>query len=197
MKKLLFALIAVLGILPLDAGDFVLVRNHKPQCSIVLPENDNGSGVVGTAVWHFNQTLKTITGTTLPTVRKVNHTANGVTLAVRSIKTERAVVPYEVAMCSVEDGKIKEYLHTFLKVAFTEDNEKAEYANRMGYASPRLSTVIPDLIKFSANRLIVGVNPSAALEVFNKIAKPLRYSFSNDVHVIQPAALKYEGEKRG
>lgn len=129
--------------------------------------------------------------------KKINHTANGVTLAVRSIKTERAVVPYEVAMCSVEDGKIKEYLHTFLKVAFTEDNEKAEYANRMGYASPRLSTVIPDLIKFSANRLIVGVNPSAALEVFNKIAKPLRYSFSNDVHVIQPAALKYEGEKRG
>ncbi len=129
--------------------------------------------------------------------KKVNHTANGVTIACRAIKTERAVVPYEVAMCSVEDGKIKEYMHTFLKVAFTEDNEKAEYANRMGYASPRLSTVIPDLLKFSAGRLIVGVNPSAVLEVFNKIAKPLRYTFSNDVHVLQPAALKYEGEKKG
>ena len=129
--------------------------------------------------------------------KKINTTANCVSLAVRALKTERAVVPYEVAMCSVEKGKIKEYIHTFLRVAFTEDSDKAEYANRMGYAAPRLSTVIPDLLKFSADRLIVGVNPAAALELFNKIAKPLRYSFANDVHVVQQSALKYEGEKKG
>ena len=126
-----------------------------------------------------------------------NNNADCVSVAVRAIKTERAVVPYEIAMCSVENGKIKEYVHTFLKVAFTEDSDRAEYANRMGYSSPRLSTVIPDLIKFSANRLIVGVNPAAALELFNAIAKPLRYSFSNDVHVVQQSALKFDGAKKG
>ena len=96
MKKLLFALIAVLGILPLDAGDFVLVRNHKPQCSIVLPENDNGSGVVGTAVWHFNQTLKTITGTTLPTVRKAPE-GNRITFVLREADSLLTVDNYTLS----------------------------------------------------------------------------------------------------
>ncbi len=130
-------------------------------------------------------------------VKRSNASANCVTVAVRAIKTERALIPYEVAMCSVEGGKIKEYIHTFLRVAFVEDSEKAEFANRMGYSSPRLSTVIPDLIKFSAGRLLVGVNPSGAIELFNKIAKPLRYSFSNDIHVVPQSALKFEGEKKG
>ena len=129
--------------------------------------------------------------------KKINPTANGIAIAVRSIKTERAVVPYEVAMCSIESGKITEYLHTFLRVSFAENSERAEYANRMGYTSPRLSTVIPDLIKFTANKLVIGVNPTLALDLFNTVAKPLRYSFNNDVHVVQQSAVKVEGEKRG
>ena len=131
-----------------------------------------------------NQTRKTDTG------------ANGIVLVLHSLKTERAFVPYEIAMCKIESGKITEYLHTYLKVAFTEETERAIFANQKGYSSPRLSTVIPDLVKFTAGHLIVGTNPSSALDLLNVTAKPLRYLFSNDVHVVQPPA-KGEGVKKG
>ena len=124
-------------------------------------------------------------------------TAQGVCVAIRSLRAERVSVPYEIAMCSIEQGKIKEYLHTFLKVAFSDDSEIADFANRMGYSSPRLATIIPDLIKFTADKLIIGVNPSNTLDLLNSIAKPLRYFFSNDVHVIQVSALKGEETKGG
>ena len=115
-----------------------------------------------------------------------------VTVSLKSLRNERVLVPYEIAMCRVEGGKITEYIHTFLKVAFSEVSEKANYANQKGYASPRLSTVIPDLIKFSAGHLLVGLNPAAALDLLNATAKPLRYLFKNEIHIIQSSSLKKE-----
>ena len=129
--------------------------------------------------------------------RAEHNGATGVVLVLRTHKTERFFVPYEVAMCEVEGGKIREYLHTYLKVAFTDDSEKAVFANQKGISAPRLSTVIPDLIKFSAGKLIVGLNPAANLDLLNVTAKPLRYLFRNDLHVIQPALLKEENGKKG
>ena len=123
--------------------------------------------------------------------------AAGVAIVLRTLKTERFFVPYEVAMCGIEGGKITQYLHTYLKVAFTEESEKAAFANQKGIASPRLSTVIPDLIKFSAGKLIVGLNPTGALDLLNVTAKPLRYLFKNDVHVIRPEQLKEEKSRKG
>ena len=112
-----------------------------------------------------------------------------VSLAMRTLDTERDTIPYEIALCLIEGGKIKEYIHTFLKVAFKEDSDIADYANRMGYSSPRLSTIIPDLIKFTAGKLLVGTDPATVLEILNKIAKPLRYHFSNDLHVVKESVL--------
>ena len=99
------------------------------------------------------------------------------------------------AWLEIEDGKIKEYIHTYLKVAFKEDTDIADFANRMGYSSPRLSTIIPDLLKFTADKLLVGTDPAAVLEILNKIAKPLRYRFSNDLHVVKQSVLESLGTK--
>ena len=51
----------------LSAADFALVRGNKAQSSIVLP--DGSPKAVGIAVNHFNEMLKTITGTRLPVVK--------------------------------------------------------------------------------------------------------------------------------
>ena len=130
---------------------------------------------------------------------KVRHisSAEGVAIALRSLKTERFFVPYEVAMCKMRSGKITEYLHTYLKVAFTDGSDRAEFANQKGIAAPRLSTVIPDLIKFSAGETVIGLNPSAALDLLNATAKPLRYRFQNDIQVIQQSAIKEEKGRKG
>lgn len=104
-----------------------------------------------------------------------------VTVAVRSIKTERAFVPYEIAMCHVEGTDIVEYVHTFLKVHFTEKSDRAEYANAKGYAAPRFASVIPDLIKFAEGKTMVAANPQFVLDLLNGTAKPLRYFFKNEV----------------
>ena len=122
--------------------------------------------------------------------KRVNTSAAGVTIAVRALKAERVTVPYEVALCAIEKGKITEYIHTYLKVAFSEDSEIAEFANRMGYSSPRLATVVPDLIKFTSGKLLIGSNPAGALEMLNAVAKPLRYLFANDLHVLQLPSAK-------
>lgn len=104
-----------------------------------------------------------------------------VTVAIRSIKTERAFVPYEIAMCHVEGKDIVEYLHTFLKVHFTEKSDRAEYANAKGYASPRFASIIPDLIKFTEGKTMIAANPQFVLELLNGTAKPLRYLFKNEI----------------
>ncbi|GEM_PF-3249370 len=103
-----------------------------------------------------------------------------VTVAIRAIKTERAFVPYEIAMVSLEGSKIREYVHSYLKVAFTEKSDRAAFANEKGYASPRLSTIIPDLIKFASGKILVAVNPQFVLDLLNQTAKPLRYLFDNE-----------------
>ena len=120
-----------------------------------------------------------------------------VTAAIRAIKTERAFVPYEIAMCYVEGNKIREYVHSYLKVAFTEKTERAEFANAKGYASPRLSTVVPDLIKFSAGKLIVASNPQFLLDLLNQTAKPLRYLFSNESRAFSLSQNKGETKVEG
>ena len=132
-----------------------------------------------------------------PDRRAVGSELAGIAVSVRSLKTERAFVPYEVAMCKIEHGKISEYMHTYLMVAFTEESERAAFANQKGITAPRLSSVIPDLIKFTAGHLIVGLNPTATLDLLNVTAKPLRYLFRNDVHIIQPSLLKGENVKKG
>ena len=133
--------------------------------------------------------------------RPERHVANthpaAVVLVVRSLKTERLFVPYEIALCEVEGGTISRYMHSYLKVAFTDDSETAAFANKKGYASPRLSTVIPDLVKFTAGKLVVGLNPSAALDLLNLTAKPLRYFFANDVHVLHASLVKDEKGRKG
>lgn len=121
----------------------------------------------------------------------------GLVLTIRGMKTEKFFVPYEIAMIKVANGRITEYLHTYLKVAFSDGSEKAEFANKKGYGSPRLSTVIPDLIKFSAGELVIGLNPSASLDLLNMTAKPLRYQFRNDVHVLSSAEAKDGSLKKG
>ena len=52
----------------LSGGEFTLVKGNQAKCSLVLPA-DAPSAVVRAAL-NFNSTLKTITGTTLPVVRK-------------------------------------------------------------------------------------------------------------------------------
>ena len=128
---------------------------------------------------------------------QVSRTASGVVVVLRSLKNERFFVPYEIALCEVEQGEIKQYMHTYFKVAFTDGSDKAIFANQKGYASPRLSTVIPDLVKFTAGKLLVGVNPTAAIDLLNVTAKPLRYLFRNDVHVIPQSALNGDAHKKG
>ena len=123
--------------------------------------------------------------------------ASGVVIVLRSLKNDRAFVPYEIALCEVEQGEITQYMHSYFKVAFTDGSEKATFANEKGYAAPRLSTVIPDLIKFTAGKLLVGVNPASALDLLNQTAKPLRYAFRNDLHVIPQSSLNGEKVKKG
>ena len=127
--------------------------------------------------------------------KRHNPTAYGVSVAMRSLKNERSYVPYEIAMCEIEKGEITRYLHTYLKVAFTDGSDKAAFANQKGYSSPRLSTVIPDLIKFTAGRLLIGFNPAAIMDLLNLTARPLRYLFHNDLHVISPSATGENAKK--
>ena len=68
----------------LSGSDFALVRNNQPQCFILLPA-DASKNIV-TAVGHFNETLKTITGTQLPTVHKEAH-GNRIVLDVKPVKS--------------------------------------------------------------------------------------------------------------
>jgi len=124
-------------------------------------------------------------------------TATGVVIALRSLKNERFFVPYEIALCEVVAGEIKTYIHTYFKVAFTDGSDKAVFANQKGYSSPRLSTVIPDLIKYTAGKMLVGVNPASAIDLLNVTAKPLRYLFRNDVHVIPQSSIDAETIKKG
>ena len=125
------------------------------------------------------------------------HDVSGVVIVLRSMKNERFLVPYEIALCEVERGEITTFLHTYFKVAFTDGSDRALFANRKGYTAPRLSTVIPDLIKYTAGKLLVGVNPASAIDLLNTTAKPLRYLFRNDVHVIPQSALSGENLKKG
>ena len=82
MKKSFFVVMAAFMLIKLAAADFALVQNRQPKCSIVLPEKETGSGTLGTEVWYFNQTLKTITGATLPVVRK-DPAGNRITFVIR------------------------------------------------------------------------------------------------------------------
>ena len=68
MKSKLAILIAAVLLFDLAAADFELVKDRQPKCSIVLPEKSKD--YVAVAAWRFNRTLKTITGTTLPVVKK-------------------------------------------------------------------------------------------------------------------------------
>ena len=65
--KTFFVLAAAVLAVGLSAADFTLVRGNRAQSAIVLPAD--APKAVGTAVEHFNQTLKTITGTALPVVK--------------------------------------------------------------------------------------------------------------------------------
>ena len=118
-----------------------------------------------------------------------------VTVAIRTIKTERAYVPYEVAMCFVKGKSIVEYVHTFLKVNFTEKSERAQYANSKGYASPRFSSVIPDLVKFAEGKTLVAVNPQFVIDLLNGTAKPLRYVFSNEIRAFSDVLPTSGGQR--
>ena len=64
MRNSLLIIGATVLLLDLAGADFALVRNNRPQCSIVLPEKPPKK--VSLAVVRFNQALKTITGTALP-----------------------------------------------------------------------------------------------------------------------------------
>lgn len=116
-----------------------------------------------------------------------------VAVSIRSIKTDRNYVPYEVAMCHIEGDKIVSYVHTYLKVAFTEKSERAQYANAKGYASPRLSSIIPDLIKYTEGKTLVAVNPKYMLDLLNETAVPLRYRFTNETKVFSDP-IRHDGE---
>jgi len=120
-----------------------------------------------------------------------------VTVSIRTIKTDRYFIPYEVAMCHVEGNKIRSYLHTYLKVAFTEKTDRAQFANSRGYSSPRLSSVIPDLIKYTEGKTLVAVNPKFMLDILNETAVPLRYRFTNETKVYSEAVHRdQEGVER-
>ena len=105
------------------------------------------------------------------------------------------LLPMVTAFATREGAE--EYVHTFLKVAFTEKTDRAQYANAKGYSAPRFSSVIPDLIKFTAGKMLVGVNPASAIDLLNVTAKPLRYLFRNDVHVIPQSAFDADKTKKG
>ena len=66
--------------LDLAAADFALVKNHQPECSILLPEKENGK--IAAAAAHFNEDLKTITGAALPIVRD-DPQGNRITFVIR------------------------------------------------------------------------------------------------------------------
>ena len=80
MKKNLFIAAAVILSWNLAASDFVLVRDKRPQCTIIMPEKPPKT--VSLAVLRFNRALKTITGTALPVVKR-DVPGNRITLAVR------------------------------------------------------------------------------------------------------------------
>ena len=66
--KLFFVIAGAVFAAGLSAADFALVRGNQAQSAIVLPAGSPKA--VGTAIGHFNQTLKTITGATLPVVKQ-------------------------------------------------------------------------------------------------------------------------------
>ena len=117
-----------------------------------------------------------------------------VTVSIKTIETERAKVPYEVAMCHVEGNAIVSYVHTYLKGAFTEQTESAQYANSKGYSSPRFSSVIPDLVKFAEGKTLVAVDPKSTLAILNGAARPLRYYFANKSQIFSGKPAITEGE---
>ena len=63
---------------------FELVRENRAACSIVLP--DEAPKAVAEAVENFNETLKTITGTALPTVKE-SPSGSRILLDVRPVKS--------------------------------------------------------------------------------------------------------------
>ena len=68
LKKNILLILSFSFLLPITGNDFVLVRDHKAECSIVLPKASRDKAA--DAARRFNQTLKTITGTSLPVVKQ-------------------------------------------------------------------------------------------------------------------------------
>ena len=69
---------------PESRTSFELVRENRAACSIVLP--DGAPKAVAEAVENFNETLKTITGTALPTVKE-SPEGNRIVLEIHPVKS--------------------------------------------------------------------------------------------------------------
>ncbi len=83
IKSILAASAAILTVV-LSGGEFALIQENRAKCTIVLPAN--ASPAVVKAAANFNRTLKTITGTSLPTVKKET-AGNRIVFSLRKIES--------------------------------------------------------------------------------------------------------------
>ncbi|NCA67698.1 MAG: hypothetical protein EOM87_06520 [Clostridia bacterium] len=109
-----------------------------------------------------------------------------------SIPKSNEEIIYEIACIVINDGKFTEYYHTYLKSP-RSDNMNIEAKVKV-MTAPRLSTVIPDLIKFTAGRIILALDVFNSVKTLNEVAKPLRYVFHNELKEVKSYGKKSKGD---
>ncbi len=120
--------------------------------------------------------------------QKPRHSGEVIAMHCLTLSKANERIIYEIACIRLKDGKPLDYYHTYLKTA-KHDSMNLEAKAKVGSA-PRLSSVIPDLVKFTLGKTIVALDVFNMLKALNEVAKPLRYVFQNEVKEILSYAAK-------
>ena len=123
MKKHFAVLLFLFCTCMLCAGDFVLIRDGKPQC-VIQPEPKCPREVY-VAVSRFNQMLKTITGSTLP-VHGRKTTLNRITFRLKPAKKQTELDHFTITF---PDPKTMEIQATKISVQWAFNHLLRKYAN--------------------------------------------------------------------
>ena len=123
MKKHFAVLLFLLCTCMLCAGDFVLIRDGKPQC--VIQPAPKSPREVYVAVSRFNQMLKTITGSTLP-VHGRKTTLNRITFRLKPAKKQTELDHFTITF---PDPKTMEIQATKISVQWAFNHLLRKYAN--------------------------------------------------------------------
>lgn len=119
-------------------------------------------------------------------------TGEAVALHYLSIPKANDEIIYEIACINIKNGVLTDCYHTYVKAPKNDNMSLTAKAKIV--TAPRITTVIPDLIKYTYGKTIVAIDVFGVLKKLNEIAKPLRYVFHNELKEIKKYGNKSKAE---